>query len=259
MKILRQEGVRYGWRGVAIFPEDFFDDVGVPVGPRYLHLYQGRRVFAVIGTPGLVLMSSVNGKLKPHEDGEPRILMRSDGRAEIEALAPPTTPIQWGETATGGAGNWPTSANRALMRFIETTEQLTLTQFNIWLDSDNVSSGDRFKGLIYMADGAGGYPRTRIGVSDPTGPSTGIGAELLTAPCAIVVPAGGPGYWEGYVCDGGSGSGGYTDSGGALTNVAIMLNGGEVEYASPPAIAGLWPGGPGPYSNVPSIWFDGTY
>ena len=257
MKILRQEGVRYGWRGVAIFPEDFFDDVGVPVGPRYLHLYQGRRVFAVIGTPGLVLMSSVNGKLKPHEDGEPRILMRSDGRAEVEALAPPTTPIQWGDTGSGGGGAWPTTANRALMRKIFAADDLTLTQFNMRIASASTGVGDQFKGLVYAADNTGGYPGTRLGISDPTGATVG-GAELLTAPCSILVP-GGSFYWEGYVCNGASGPGSVTDSGGAETDVAIMLNGGEVEYASPPAIAGLWPGSPGPYSNRPSVWFDGTY
>lgn len=42
-------------------------------------------------------------------------------------------------------------------------------------------------------------------------------------------------------------------------NGTIMLNGGEVNYASPPATAGAWPGSPGPYSNVPSLSFDYLY
>lgn len=230
---------------------------GPPVGPRYLHTYQGHRVGAVIGTPGLTLLSSVNGKLKPYEDGEPRILLRSDGRTEVEALAPPTVPIQWGDTGSGGGGSWPTAADRALMRKIFAANDLTLTQFNMRIKAGSAGVGDQFKGLVYLGDGAGGYPRTRIGVSDPTDATVG-GAQLLTAACAIFVPAG-SWYWEGYVGNGFSGPGCDTDSGGTETDVAIMLNGGEVEYASPPAIAGLWPGSPGPYSNVPSIWFDGTY
>lgn len=40
---------------------------------------------------------------------------------------------------------------------------------------------------------------------------------------------------------------------------SVPLNGGEVNYASPPATAGLWPGSPGPYSNVPSLSFDYLY
>lgn len=58
---------------------------------------------------------------------------------------------------------------------------------------------------------------------------------------------------------GASGAGCETDSGGTLANGTIMLNGGEVNYASPPATAGLWPGSPGPYSNVPSLSFDYLY
>lgn len=58
---------------------------------------------------------------------------------------------------------------------------------------------------------------------------------------------------------GDTGSGSETDSGGTSTDVAIMLSGGEVNYASPPSTAGAWGGSPGPYSNVPALWFDGTY
>ena len=167
------------------------------------------------------------------------------------------TDIDWGDIGSGGGGNWPTTANRALMRKLYADYEMTLTQFNMRMGSASTGVGDRFKGLVYLGNAAGGYPATLIGVSSPTNPTAG-GAELLTAACSIVVPAGSI-YWQGYVCDGGSGSGSETDSGGTETNVAIMLNGGEVNYSSPPATAGLWPGSPGPYSNIPALWFDGTY
>ena len=163
-----------------------------------------------------------------------------------------------GDTGTGGGGNWPTSGDRALMRKITVTDTWTLTQFNMWLKSDNIGVGERFKGIIYQADSAGGgqYPGTLVGVSSPTNTSIS-GACLLTAACTITLPPGT--YWIGYVCNGLAGAGCSSDSGGVITNNTIMLNGGEVNYASPPSTAGVWPGSPGPYSNTPSLWFDGTY
>jgi hypothetical protein len=169
---------------------------------------------------------------------------------------PPVNDIDWGDMGSGGGGNWPTTANRALMTSITAANVLTLTQFNMRMKSDNTGVGDRFKGLIYQANGAGGKPGTLVGVSSVT-PPTVSGAQLLTAACSIVVPVGN--YWIGYVCDGGSGTGGSTDSGVPAANIAIMLNSGEVNFASPPSTAGTWPGGPGPYSHTPSLWFDGTY
>lgn len=100
-------------------------------------------------------------------------------------------------------------------------------------------------------------PGTRLLVTDPTAPTAG-GAEVLTVTVANVAVANGE-VWIGYVCNGASGTGCETDSGGTLANGTIMLNGGEVNYASPPATAGLWPGSPGPYSNVPSLSFDYLY
>ena len=165
------------------------------------------------------------------------------------------TPIEWGDTGTGGAGNWPTSADRALMTKIVAANTLSLTQFNMWTRSASTGVGDHFKGLVYEDDGTG-EPGALIGVSAPTAATAG-GAQLLTASCSITVPPGN--YLIGYVCDGGSGSGSETDSGGTATNVTIMLNGGETNYASPSDPAGDWPGSPGPYSNKPALWFDGTF
>lgn len=179
------------------------------------------------------------------------------GRTEI--WTPPGAEVEatLGDTGTGGGGNWPTSADRALLRKITLPHDATVTLFRMALRSTSVGVGDRFKGLIYAADNTGGYPGTRLLVTDPTSPTSG-GAQVLTVPVAdIAVPA--QEVWIGYVCDGGSGAGSETDSGGTLTNGTIMLNGGEVEYASPPATAGLWPGSPGPYSNLPSLSFDYLY
>ena len=186
------------------------------------------------------------------------VLSARVGRTEV--WAPPGSEVDadLGDTGTGGAGGWPTSANRALMTKVTLPHNATIKQFNMWMAAESADAGDRFKGLIYAADNTGGYPGTRLLVSPPTPPSTGIGAELLSIAIAdILVP--GQEVWIGYVCDGGSGAGNDTDSGGVLASGTIMLNSGEVNYASPPSTAGLWPGGPGPYSNVPSLWFDYTY
>ena len=254
MKILLQEGTRYGWRDVALFPNDFFDDP--IVGPQLLRMYNGRIVGG--GALGDEITSKISGRLGFVVDLNDPTLQFDGVRTEFaRPRTSPTTPIQWGETGSGGGGSWPTTGDRALMRKIYADYDMTLTQFNMRIKAGSLGVGDQFKGLVYLGDAAGGYPRTLIGVSSPTGATVG-GAELLTAACSIFVPAGSF-YWEGYVCNGASGPGSDTDSGGAETNVAIILNGGEVNYASPPAIAGLWPGSPGPYSNRPSIWFDGTY
>ncbi len=166
------------------------------------------------------------------------------------------TPIQWGDTGSAGAGNWPCSGNRGLMVKITAAATLSLTQFNMRLTAGNTGSGDRFKGLVYDDDGTGGNPGTLIGVSSPTGLSV-AGAQTLTAACTITVPAGT--YWIGYVCDGGNVAGSESDSGGTNVNGTIMLNSGETNYASPSNPAGNWPGSPGPYSNVPALWWDGTF
>lgn len=179
------------------------------------------------------------------------------GRTEV--WTPPGAEVSatLGDTGTGGGGNWPTSANRALMTKITLPHDATVTLFRMAIRSSSIGVGDRFKGLIYAADGTGGYPGTRLLVTDPTAATAG-GAEVLTVPVAnIAVPA--QEVWIGYVCNGASGAGCETDSGGTLANGTIMLNGGEVNYASPPATAGLWPGSPGPYSNVPSLSFDYLY
>lgn len=160
-----------------------------------------------------------------------------------------------GDNGSGGSGNWPTSGDRALMTQVVIAETITLTQFNMRIHTDSTGVGDRFKGLIYAADGTGGNPGTLLAVSSPTGPTTG-GAELLTAAASGSVTA--QNAWIGYVCDGGSGSGSSTDSGGTATNATIMLNSGETDYASPNDPAGNWPGSPGPYSNIPALWFDYT-
>lgn len=166
------------------------------------------------------------------------------------------TPATLGDQGSGGAGNWPTSADRGLMTKVTLAESGTFTQFNMRLRSASTGVGDRFKGLIYAADGADNEPGTLLAVSAPTGPTTG-GAELLTAAVADIV-IGPQDLWIGYVCDGGSGSGSETDSGGTATNVTIMLNSGETDYASPNDPCGNWPGSPGPYSNIPALWFDYT-
>lgn len=164
---------------------------------------------------------------------------------------------QLGDTGSGGAGNWPTSANRGLLRKITVPFAITLKQFNMRIRGASTGVGDRFKGLVYAADGAGGEPGTLLAVSAPTATTSG-GAQLLTATVAdVVIPAGE--VWIGYVCDGGSGSGSETDSGGTATNATIMLNGGETNYATPTNPCGDWPGSPGPYSNIPALWFDYEY
>lgn len=177
---------------------------------------------------------------------------------EFEIAESSGTDIDWGDTGSGGGGAWPTSGDRALLVKITASNTLTLTQFNMRTTASSTgSANDRFKGLVYADDGTGGNPGTLIGVSDPTNPTNSSGSNLLTASCSITVPPGD--YWIGYVCDGGSGTGSITDSGGTNVSGTIMLNSGETDYASPNDPAGNWPGSPGPYSNVPALWFDGTY
>lgn len=178
----------------------------------------------------------------------------------LEVWTPPTpgVPVIIGDQGSGGGGNWPTQGDRALLRKITVAAPTTLTQFNMRIRDPAPNpevGGDRFKGLVYAADGTGGNPGTLVAVSSPTPPNAG-GPELLTAPVAnVLIPAGE--YWIGYVCDGGSGGGVDTDSGGTAPNVTIMFNSGETNYASPSNPAGNWAGTPGPYNNIPALWFDG--
>lgn len=163
--------------------------------------------------------------------------------------------FQLGDTGSNGAGNWPTGANRALMRKITVTETITLIEFKMRMRPDSAGVGDVFKGLMYAADGADTEPGTLLAVSVPTAATTGVGGELMTAtvPNVVIEPQD---VWIGYVCNGGAGGASETDSGGQITNVAIMLNSGETNYASPSDPCGNWPGSPGPYTNVPALWFD---
>jgi hypothetical protein len=166
------------------------------------------------------------------------------------------TNIDWGNTGSAGGGNWPANGNRALLTKIVASNTLSLTQFNMRTTAAN-GGGVLYKGLVYAADGTGGNPGTLVGASSPTA-NTAAGAQVLTAACSITVPPGN--YWIGYVANGsGAGAGGETDSGGTGTNNAIMMNSGETNYATPSNPATNWAGSPGPYSNVPALWFDGTY
>ena len=229
MKILRQQGTRYGWREVAIFPEDFFDDVGVPVGPRYLHLYQGRRVFAVIGTPGLVLMSSVNGKLKPHEGGEPRILMRSDGRAEIEALAPPTTLIFGSDApASSGVGH---ANNRLLVSKFVKTNDGAVTTGKVELSGQDGWYLARVR-LVALTDNAGA-PDSVLWYSPEITPADDSTEQTFTLPSDVSGTDAAGTYWLGiavYELPG-------QTRGASLTGVnSALVNGFNV--ATPPDSAG---------------------
>lgn len=248
-----------GWFDPNADPKGWFDpDLlapgGAPPADLIIRLLSGREVAG--GASGFEVTSKANGRLGFVLSGSDPTLKLEAGRRRFARARVASTPIDWGDTGSGGGGNWPTTGDRALMRFIAAANTLTLTQFNMRMKNTSTGVGDRFRGLVYMADAAGGYPGTLVGYSDPTNATTG-GTQLLTATCSISVPVGD--YWIGYVCDGGSGSGSETDSGGTATDVAIMLNGGEVDYASPPSLAGLWPGSPGPYSNIPALWFDGTF
>lgn len=178
------------------------------------------------------------------------------GRTQVWALPSPSTPFILGDTGSGGAGNWPTSADRALMRRIVLPQDTTFNSFSMRMRA-GANAGDRFKGLMYAADNTGDYPGTLL-IATPQTPIAAGGAELLTISFTDTLITAQE-VWIGYVCNGGSGSGSETDSGGSSPNATIMLNGGETSFASPSNPCGLWPGSPGPYSNIPALYFEGFY
>lgn len=168
---------------------------------------------------------------------------------------PDEAPVEYiiGDNGSNGAGNWPTSENRALFAPFVVASTATLVSFNMRTRSGG-SGGYRFKGVVYAADGAGAAiggiarPGTRLAVTAASGiiPS---GAQLITIPISGVITP--QTIWIGYVCDGeGYGT---TDSGGTNSARTIMFN-GDLSFATPPATAPTWSGSPGAYSNQPATW-----
>lgn len=160
-----------------------------------------------------------------------------------------------GDTGANGGGNWPTSADRGVFAPFVLAHTATLTAFNMRTRAPS-SAGNRYKGVMYAADGASGRPGTLLAVTAASA-AIGAGVQLITIPAGgeVIAPQT---VWIGYVCDGAAGSGAETDSGGVNAAQTIMMN-GIISFASPQDPASAWPGSPGPYSNVPAAWFDYEY
>lgn len=164
------------------------------------------------------------------------------------------TPGLVGDNGSGGAGNWPTSGDRAMLAPFTLLHTATLVQFGMRTTPAN-AAGETFKGLLYAADGSGGGAGTLL-FATASSAATPAGAQLIYIPASGVITP--QDVWIGYVANGtAGGSGGETDSGGTGSNVR-MYN-GILSFASPDDPAPTWPGSPGPYSNIPSVWFEYTY
>lgn len=166
----------------------------------------------------------------------------------------PPAPFIVGDDGSDGGGNWPTSADRALLAPFTVDQTAHLLTFNMRTRSAN-EAGSRYKGLVYAADGGAGpngstLPGTLLAVSDVSA-VVGGGVQLVTMAIAGTIEP--QVVWIGYVSDGGSG--GETDSGGTNPGQTIMLN-GTLSFASPDDPAPAWPGSPGPYANVPAVWLE---
>lgn len=125
--------------------------------------------------------------------------------------------------------------------------------------NDASAGGNRYKVVVYLADGAGvpiggvNRPGTLLAVSAqsdivPPGAQDiemGISGEMPDAPVWIFTVSNGTG----------TGGGSEQDSGGVNDAQTIMLN-GTLSFAAPQDPCPAWPGSPGPYSNVPSAWID---
>lgn len=158
-----------------------------------------------------------------------------------------------GDFGEGGAGNWPTSADRAVLAPFELPHRATLTNFIMRVRAGS-AAGNRYRGLMYAADGADGKPGTLLAATAPSEIIPG-GFQIIMIPAnREVVEA--QTVWIGYVCDGAASA--QTDSGGTNAAQTIMFN-GTLSFASPPTTAPVWPGSPGPYSNVPSVSFEYEY
>lgn len=168
------------------------------------------------------------------------------------------SPVTIGQTGLGGAGNWPTSADRALMSKAVVSATTDLTQFNLRTTAAS-TSGEQYKGLMYAADGIGGNPSTLLAYTVASA-VVGAGVQLVTMAVVGTPSIAAQNVWIGYVAAGtAGGAGGETDSGAAgAAGDSIMLNGGETNYTTPSNPAGNWPGSPGPYSNKGAFWWDGT-
>lgn len=163
-----------------------------------------------------------------------------------------------GDMGSGGAGNWPTSGDRGLGCPFVLADNATLTSFNMRTTSAN-NAGDKFRGLLYAADGPGGYAGTLL--CETVASATAIaGAQVINIAIPPASPIPPQPVWIFYVADGGSSAfgGGETDSGGTNASETIMLN-GTLSFAAPQDPCPTWPGSPGPYANVPAVWFEYTY
>lgn len=164
----------------------------------------------------------------------------------------PPAPFIVGDDGSDGGGNWPTSADRALMAPFTVPQTAHLVSFNMRTRDAN-GSGCRYKGLVYAADGGAGpngsvLPSTLLAVSEVSA-VVGAGVQLITLAISGTVEP--QDVWVGYVCDGGGN--GETDSGGTNPGQTIMFN-GDLSFASPDNPVAEWPGSPGPYANVPAVW-----
>ncbi|MCR6700855.1 MAG: hypothetical protein NVV68_06785 [Dokdonella sp.] len=168
---------------------------------------------------------------------------------------PPPTYIV-GDSGLSGGGNWPASGDRGLFAPFLLDRTAHLISFNMRTRGAS-AGGNRFKGVVYAADAGGApiggvaRPGTLLAVSDQSD-VIGAGALALQMPISGTIA---PGWiWIGYTANGsGVGSGSETDSGGTNANQTIMFN-GSLTFATPPNPAPTWPGSPGPYGNVPSVW-----
>lgn len=165
---------------------------------------------------------------------------------------PPGATGVFGEQGTGGGGNWPTNADRALFNgpwTVPTDCEIT-SLFIHWRATTPAGVGT--KGLIYSNSGASGYPGARLGVSNAAN-TVGPGWLELVFPTPVALTAGQV-VWLGAVCNA---SLGVMDSGAAATASSIMYN-GVMSYANPQNPAVAFPGSPAPYDNRVSIYANYT-
>lgn len=165
-----------------------------------------------------------------------------------QVWTPPGATGVFGETATGGGGNWPTNPDRAMFNgpwTVPTNCEVTSLLLN-W--RTGTVAGVDTKGLIYSNSGASGRPGVRLGVSNVALTLAGAHGLLLTFATPVALTAGQV-VWLGAVCNE---SNGVMDSGAAVAGSSIMYN-GDFSYAAPQNPAPTFSGSPGPYDNRLSL------
>ena len=258
MKILRQQGTRYGWREVALFPEDFFDSSPLSPGDIY-HLFTlaGRLVAAPAGTGGMTPVSYVNGRLKFLEGVQPNVVVRADGRMEMgPADLPAFESGFFGVQGTGGGGNWGSGDNRAFFdRFPVEAGTYILKRMMVYMLQSNGTGA--IKPLIY-----GNNISDKPGDQEFAGSSYNITVDTGGAgsPYWLEIPLGdveitfdgGP-KWLGVV---GNNSGHYELGSSVHTAPQAVMFNGTFSFATPPATAPTHVGEPGPYSNDFAVYIE---